>query len=234
MSDGPRGLPCYEIKFVLDEPRGRLVEAWADRHLPPDPHCEAALGNAYRTLTLYLDTPELDVFRRGRRKYRARRYGTSASIFLERKARTGDRVRKRRAAVAPEELSRLREGAPLPGWAAAWFHRLMLARSLRPVCLVAYERVAYLDEGSDWPLRLTIDRGLRGVPACGWDLVDFAGGPDLLPGACVLELKFRGAMPALFKQLVVDMDLRPSASSKYRRCVVACGLDRAALEVRSA
>jgi hypothetical protein len=87
---------------------------------------------------------------------------------------------------------------------------------------------------SDWPMRLTIDRKLRGVPARGWDLADFAGGPDLLPGACVLELKFRGTMPALFKGLVADLGLRPAPSSKYRRCVTACGLDAAALEVRSA
>ncbi len=40
--------PAYELKFLLDEERGRAVEAWARRRLALDPHGDPALGGAYR------------------------------------------------------------------------------------------------------------------------------------------------------------------------------------------
>src|SRR5438093_5222453 len=84
----PEG-PAYEMKFLLDTDQVGRVEAWAARHMLPDPHADPALGNAYRTLSLYLDTPALDVYHRvkpyRRRKFRIRRYSEEAIVYLERK-----------------------------------------------------------------------------------------------------------------------------------------------------
>ena len=43
----------------------------------------------------------------------------------------------------------------------------------------------------------------------------------MLPELLILELKFRSAAPALFKQLVDDLALTPRAASKYRCAVSA-------------
>jgi hypothetical protein len=114
------------MKFPLDEPRARAVEAWARRHLRPDPHALPGPNGAYRTVSLYLDTPALDVYRRtgvvGRGKLRIRRYGAEACVYLEHKARFGDRVHKRRSCVPVEELFLLTEEAPA-AWPGAWFAR---------------------------------------------------------------------------------------------------------------
>src|SRR5262245_3399496 len=103
------GLPAYELKFLLSEEQARAVANHIAVRLEPDPHGDAALGGAYRTTSVYTDTPDFDVFHRtgvsAASKLRVRRYGTAGSVFLERKDKDGDRVRKCRSAVAHPELA---------------------------------------------------------------------------------------------------------------------------------
>src|SRR5947208_6777877 len=76
---------AFELKFLLPADRAAAVEEWARRWLTPDPHGQAG---TYRVLSLYCDTPGLDVYHRApgyrRRKYRLRRYGLAEVIHLER------------------------------------------------------------------------------------------------------------------------------------------------------
>ena len=53
-------------------------------------------------------------------------------------------------------------------WAGEWFHSELIEKRLRPVCRVAYERVAYLGTADGGVVRLTFDRNVRGsgVPVC--------------------------------------------------------------------
>jgi hypothetical protein len=216
-TDGP---PAYELKFLLAEEQAGAVEAVARRHLSLDPHVEAVLGNAYRTTSLYTDTPGFEVLSRtgtlGRRKYRVRRYGAGGPVFLERKTKSGDRVRKRRIAVPAAELAALASPESPPGWAGNWFHRQLVARHLRPVCRIAYERVAYTGAADGGPARLTFDRRVRGVLADGWTVDPVGEAPVLLDGRVICEFKFRLALPTLFKGLIADLGLTPSTVSKYR------------------
>jgi hypothetical protein len=219
--------PAFEMKFLLSEPTARAIESHLGGRLPLDPHGDPALGGAYRTTTLYLDTAMLDVFHRSpsfrKRKHRLRRYGDAPHIFLERKTREGDRVRKLRTAAPETELALLAEPTPGPDRPGAWFHRALLERGLRPVCLVVYERTAYAGLTSEGPLRLTFDRGLRGTPARDWEVLPCAG-REFLGGSVILEFKFRAALPALFKELVQEFRLCPTAVSKYRRCMQEWGV----------
>src|SRR5262249_62138116 len=122
---------------------GQQVGLWARQHLAFDPHADAALGNAYRIHSLYLDTATLDVFHRkpgyGRRKFRLRRYGTEHGLYLERKTRSGDRVKKRRTPIPDTELGHLLEGAADPAWGGHWFHSRLLHRALRPPSPISYD-----------------------------------------------------------------------------------------------
>src|SRR6266567_9231034 len=89
-------IPAFELKFVLDEILAAKVARWCAARMQPDPHGDPALGGLYRTTTLYLDTAAFDVvhgigaFRW--HKYRLRRYGHEAWVFVERKRKSGDRV----------------------------------------------------------------------------------------------------------------------------------------------
>jgi hypothetical protein len=222
---------AFELKFLLDEAAALRVEAWARRHLAPDPHAEEALGGAYTIHSLYLDTPGFDVFRRAdadlRHKYRVRRYGRGDALYLERKTRCGDRVSKQRVAVEDVRLPLLPTGAAEPGWPGEWFQSEVLARRLRPVCRISYRRTAFVGDDCG-PVRLTLDRHARCVPQPSWHVDALGDGLPLLPGQVVLELKYRDALPALFKRLLVELCLNPGSVSKYRRGVEAWKLAPAA------
>jgi hypothetical protein len=222
--------PAYELKFLLDEAAARQIEGWARSQLAPDPHGEAALGGAYRTTSLYSDTPELAVYNRmasyRRRKFRVRRYGDHPGLFLERKSRWGDRVAKRRTAIHPVELAFLAEPDSDANWAGHWFHRRLTARRLGPACRVAYTRLAFVGVCPESPLRLTLDRELYGVLAQGWSLAPVENGLPLLNGKVIVEFKYRLALPLPFKELVADLRLTPAVVSKYRLCREAWGATR--------
>lgn len=221
--------PAYELKFELSQDDVIRMNAWARRHLQPDPHGK---DGSYRVTSVYCDTPEFDVFHRssGYRgsKLRLRRYGSAPFVFLERKVRRGDRVRKRRIEVAPGDLNHLAGyvggGIPPADWAAVWFLQQALKKRVAPTCRVGYRRTAYFGVSGRQAVRLTIDENMIGVPARGWEAPPLDEGLELLPGGALLELKFHNAMPELFRQLLPDLPLRTARVSKYRRCVRLCGL----------
>jgi hypothetical protein len=214
--------PAFELKFLIPESQGQEVEAWAGSRLALDPHGDPALSGAYRTISLYCDTPGLDVYHRTptykRRKFRVRRYDAAPWVFLERKSKKGDRVAKRRVAVPDDELSQLPHPMSMVSWPGHWFHRSLVFRRLQPACLIAYQRTAYVGSGPHGPLRLTLDRRIRGILSNKWQPVPFEGGVPVLTDQVILELKFRTAMPSLFKELVQSMRLNPGTVSKYRLC----------------
>lgn len=214
--------PAFELKFLIEPGRAQEVESWARGRLALDPHGEPALGGAYRTTSLYFDTPELDVYHRTpsykRRKFRLRRYGSAPWTFLERKSKWGDQVEKRRTAIPEGELPLLALAASLADWPGHWFHRRLRMRRLVPACRVGYQRTAYVGSCLEGPLRLTLDRRLLGILTDDWGLGPVEGGLPLLAGQVILELKFRRALPAPFKELVRDLRLNPTSVSKYGLC----------------
>jgi hypothetical protein len=220
--------PAYELKVLLDEARAQEVEGWARHRLALDPHGDPALGGAYYTTSLYCDTPELDVYHRApsykRRKFRVRRYGSAPWTFLERKAKWGDRVAKRRTVVPEEELRLLTQPLSVVTWPGYWFHRRLLARRLGPACRIVYQRTAYIGSGPGGPLRLTLDRHLRGVLTSAWSFAPSESGLPLLAGQVILEFKFQSALPGPFKEIITDLRLSPSTVSKYRLCREAWGV----------
>jgi VTC domain len=229
-------VPAFELKFQLHEEQARQVAEWARQHLNLDPHALPELGNAYRVHGLYLDTSALDVFHRSpgykRKKYRLRRYGSNAMLFLEQKRKSGGRVAKRRIEVEEAELDRLREIPTDLDWPGGWFHRRLSARKLQPSCFISYQRQAYFGQNPEGPLRLTLDRNLYSRNAERWTVEEVIDGMAMLPDRVLLELKYRRNLPAVFKALMQDVGLTPSPVSKYRLAIHALG--RAAIAGGSA
>ena len=218
---------AYELKFLLDEQQAREVETWARRRLTLDSHGDPALGGAYCTTSLYCDTPELDVFHRSSNWPAASAWPAplrlASGVFLERKSKWGDRVAKRRTLVPDVELPVLAEPLSVPAWSGHWFHCGLLLRRLLPACRIQYQRTAYVGTCPESPLRLTLDRRIRGILVQEWDVAPFEEGLPLLTGQVIMEFKFQSALPALFKELVQERRLNPSCVSKYRLCREAFG-----------
>lgn len=217
-----------EVKFLVPRSLADRIHDWARERLAPDPHSSADLGDGYRITSLYFDTERFDVFHRngsyGRSKYRIRRYGPSEVAFLERKLKTRGLVSKRRSIVEVGALERLNAAAPDRGWPGFWYHQRLLARSLRPVCEIAYRRTALVSMTNTGPIRLTMDEDIRAVVASRLAFDTASTGLLLSQDQIIVELKFRVEMPALFKQLADEFGLAPKAVSKYRLAAVALGL----------
>jgi hypothetical protein len=210
----------YELKFLIDAAAAAKIEEHARAFMTPDAHGDTA--GVYSTTTLYLDTASLDVFHRSpsyrRRKFRIRRYGHSALVSLERKTRSGDRVRKRRSSIPDLELGTLAHDDSPPDWSGHWFHKRLRTRALLPSALVTYDRTALTGATPEGPVRLTIDRQIRGRVADVWQVATVDSGIPLLAGQPILELKFLDHMPQVFKALVAHFNLMPASVSKYRVC----------------
>jgi hypothetical protein len=216
-----------EMKFRVNCAVAEQIRKWARSRMLPDPNAMGEAGDTYRITSIYFDTDAFDVLHRrgsfGRSKYRIRRYGESDLVFLERKLKTPVLLSKRRSAIGLEELQRLAYGDSAR--TGKWFRRRLRARQLRPVCQVAYRRMARVAITAYGPIRLTLDDELHAAPADSLELstaADFAevDGDQQL----TLELKFLCAMPALFKQLVAEFALNPQSHSKYRRAISKLGL----------
>lgn len=223
---------AFEMKYEIPMDQVPFIKAWAAKHLRPDPH-----GNegSYSTSSIYLDTPGWDIFHKmaGFRgsKLRVRRYGDAPFVFLERKTKRGDRVRKRRSKIAPHDLAHLDAAEPPAGWDAEWFHRCMTRRNFEPKCRVGYRRTAWFGTAEGMPVRMTLDHDIVGVPVSRWDVSPLTGGQPLLPGGALVELKFHLKIPDLFSQLLPSLPMKTARVSKYRRCVTVCGLRSAADKV---
>jgi VTC domain len=226
---------AHEIKFVIPAALAHQIRQWARTELDPDPHGTGPFGDEYRTSSLYLDNGALDVFHRrgsaGRSKYRIRRYDEAGVVFLERKMRQPAVLAKRRTRVPIDALDRLAPSVD-PRWAGHWFHRRIVVRSLRPICQVSYFRMARGTVRDGEAIRLTLDCDLRARTAVGYAFGDEPG-TAILDGDAILELKYRGPAPTVFKRLIEEFALTPRTASKYRMGMLASMAPPAAVSVRA-
>ena len=208
-----------ELKFLVGEALGPRLREWARSNLSHDCYGSGPYGDEYSVTSLYFETPEFDVYHRrgsyGRSKFRIRRYGTRDEVFLERKFRTERLLSKRRTLVPIPDLDHLAGPTADAGWCGYWFHRRVLLRRLSPLVQMSYDRVARVGMASAGPMRMTIDTNLRVLPLPVRAFIPGVGFP-LIDGRCIVELKYRVEVPALFKQLVETFALEPGPVSKYR------------------
>jgi hypothetical protein len=222
----------YELKFTIQPSLANEIREWAKAHMAPDDHLVSGI-DSYRITSLYLDTPELGIFHRESktkgRKFRLRRYGQSASIWLEIKRKKGDLVRKRRSQVAEHELATVHQPhsttVPPIDPECAWFQDRIDRYKLQPSTWVQYDRFAWVGREQDHHTRLTIDKDIRCLTAKDWLVPSELGGLAAeLTSSQQLELKFCDTMPLLFKNLMTEFSLTRSVLSKYRTSVSICYL----------
>lgn len=219
---------AHEVKFLVDPATVARLEKLADGVLTRDLGDPALSANAYRVRTVYPDTVAGDVYWRQRgfraSKFRLRLYGLDGPQFVERKTKRGTQVSKQRTEVL----------AGKPGWLASgevpaecdWFANAIRERQLRPVCSVTCLRNAWFGSAGGLRFRMTVDRGL-GVAAVGrWQFPGLDQYQAVeLPGL-ICEFKFRGALPKLFRDWVVQLGLTAAPFSKFRTAIESLGLVR--------
>ena len=222
-----------ELKFLVTPDCAAALKQWARRTMDADPFASSETGDGYLTTSLYLETPRFDVFHEngsyGHAKYRIRRYGNTGQVFLERKLRNNHMVAKRRSIVDVEELHHLDHGHPDPAWEGAWFHRRVAVRGVSPVCQVSYQRTARVLAAESGAMRLTIDEDLRAMRVSSHAFSEPKNPVPLLRDTMIVEMKFRHAMPELFRAAVREFGLTARTVSKYKLAARELGLVESAI-----
>jgi hypothetical protein len=227
----------FECKYVIPESLAVEVRRYIRPFVVVDPHAAGSPDRSYDVANLYLDSPDLALYRQSREglldrvKLRIRRYGPSdsAPAHLEVKRRHDRLVLKDRARLPVPAAARLVSGfAPdtseLPDDERACydeFTRLTARWLARPVVWAIYRREAWIGD-FDRRLRITMDRALvRAEPSSGIDLPSPASRRPLGAEGVVLELKFDDSFPAWLAGMVRALGLMRQSFSKYVRSVEA-------------
>jgi hypothetical protein len=236
----------FELKYVIDEECALGVRSFVSSHLDADEHTKLTENNSYAVNSLYLDSPDLTLFRqtacgvKNRFKLRIRFYDGNADhpAFLEIKRRVTDVICKERAAITREGAACLVDGGlpdssclvgtngdPKSGSALQNFCGLYESIGARACIYVSYMREAYVSPDSD-QVRVTFDRELRGAPferAAGFVPPEAGTMPDV--GGVILELKFTDRFPAWMRELAQAFNLQRRSVPKYNMCIEAMGLE---------
>ena len=224
---GQSGKFASELKFVIPNSLADEIRAWARLNIEADPYGTGEHGDVYNISSIYLDTDNYDVLQRngsfGRSKYRIRRYESESEIYLERKMKNQGLVSKKRVKVDMDSLPLLSKEAAADTDAAYWFHRRILARQLKPVCSITYERTARVTMTPAGLIRLTLDEQVTSALINGFAFP--TSHAEAVPvGGVILELKFRQQIPQLFAECIDQFELVRQAASKYRLACAKLGL----------
>jgi hypothetical protein len=221
----------YELKYLISESQVEAVRRAIEPYCVLDPNCEGLPGQEYGIQSLYLDTPNRDLFRisrerRARRwKARVRRYDGSETVFLEIKNKDHDLIKKQRARI------------PADGWServhrqlgadASPAERIFCERleryDLVPTLMVRYQREAWLSTVDSYA-RVTFDRRVVAQPWNDWSLdvdevnwvaLDSSHSMLTVPRGVVLELKCLTAVPRWLSNVVHSVGLVRDRYSKY-------------------
>lgn len=233
-----------EYKYLVDEALADRIRDAIRPFCALDPYAARAPGRRYTIESLYLDTPDLALYRANdielveRFKLRIRRYpdAPESPHFLEVKSRYHDTIVKSRAMVGrdwPLQVSDPFAPRRLLGHTPA-VERFVVHTHLvgaRPTVLVRYTREAWASLVDDYA-RVTFDRRIEGQlvapDAWGFDAdprafraCDDATAARDTDTRVVLELKFTARVPRWMMAIVESLGLQRRAFSKYGRALEA-------------
>ena len=228
----------FELKYVLTlAERDALLAHFADRF---QPDTLGGPAGRYPVVSLYCDSADRkcywDAWRGvpSRRKLRLRLYGTPdgsipSATFLEIKHHDGREVAKRRVLLPLEQAQAFVNGGGAPETGPADMRifaeasRLISAESLRPACVIRYDRQAYrfVDATGQEQLRITFDHDvcvrfdrLSTKPADDGCVL-----PVVAPDRCLMEVKGATAAPYDFAAHLSAHGIFPRPFSKYAESV---------------
>jgi hypothetical protein len=221
----------YELKYLISECQVDAIRRAIEPYCALDPHSAKAPGGQYAIRSLYLDTPNRDLYRisRERRacrwKARIRGYEGSNVVFLEVKNKDHDLIKKLRARIPAGGWDKRIQGPLYPGANSAerMFCHKLERYGLVPTLMVRYMREAWMSTIDNYA-RVTFDRCVVCQPWEFWGLdcdernwlaLDSRRSMLTVPQGVVLELKCTTAVPRWLSNVARDMGLTRARYSKY-------------------
>lgn len=222
------------LHFRRFEFKYHVPRAMADRIIPQmmnymqwDPY--TGDDDYYYVHTLYMDSPELKCYHEkldgimNRKKVRIRSYERNykgdTNIFFELKRRSGDVILKDRTIVKGEDFRNFAENPfellKVEKYRGNFMNEFLWEYSvnrMKPVVLVNYKRKPFVSN-FDRRFRVTFDYDLSFAHPCGFDFdADYE---KVYHDLVVMEVKFNGAMPKWFHDIIEEYSLTKDTFSKY-------------------
>ena len=217
----------HEMKYVVSGAQIEMLRNRIEHLLPHDKH--AGETGKYSIRSLYFDDYENRCFYENengtdpREKFRIRIYNHSAAqIKLECKRKERGMTHKESCPLTEEQTRMLMAGKTLPDIASqpALLRKLslqMMMRRMRPVVIVAYERVPYVYKNGN--VRITFDMNI----ASSKDVRKFLDEripvrPVMPAGRQLMEVKYDEFLPDFIYNNLQLESLQQTAFSKYYLC----------------
>ena len=222
----------FECKYIIHPLLVEEVRSFIRPFMQPDPYAIHYPDYTYPICTLYLDSPDLQLYsqvlagEKNRFKLRVRTYSDDPDTpaFFEIKKRMNQIVLKRRAEVDREAARELltKESPRIP---VGLMDKLMpdldeftsykLLISAKPVVRVGYMREAYESKTGE-PVRVTFDTHLRHAVTFDDTLSHSTGDWLKTPiEGVILEVKFTDRFPPWARDMAELFQLRQRAVPKY-------------------
>jgi hypothetical protein len=224
----------FELKFQIDEALAQTVRQHVRAFLEPDSFGETTDAPSYPVHSLYLDSPDMQLYQstingdRNRFKLRVRYYDDDpkSAVYFEIKRRADRCIYKQRALVCRAHVAALLAGQTpsLHHLARADVKQLnalrafcSLARELdaRPRAHVAYAREAWLSHAHN-NVRVTFDRQVQCEPVHDVRLSTALHSTAMVFNqSVILELKFTDRYPRWLQEIVCALNLTQARAAKY-------------------
>ena len=222
----------FEFKYVLPRPLMEQFEGELQYFVQLDPFVEQQENNVYLVRSLYFDGPEFEAYYdkldglRTREKFRLRTYATGpeekSPRFLEIKGRHNNLVFKHRSPLSERKFDTSSSGEHIAdsilsaldaGELKDRFTYFLLRKRIEPVILIDYVRRPYISK-YDPEFRVTFDSDLAATRSDCLFPGDRSITRKLIPGYCVMEVKFRFHLPSWFHRLLQSWELERTSISK--------------------
>lgn len=217
----------HEYKYVSPEIILAMLEKRARAVLAPDPH--AGKNGGYSIRSIYFDDIYNTCYHENengtdpREKFRIRIYNCSAErISLELKQKENSKTLKLSCPISKEDCKIIMDGKiPRIQAESPYLMKKLVSKmqysGLKPVCIVAYERVPYIYKIGN--VRVTFDRNIRSSS----DIQGFfsrttAFRPVLEKNVNMMEVKFDELIPDYISSILQTGMLRQTSFSKYYLC----------------
>lgn len=226
-------LACrYEMKYLVTDIEAAEITRYVRPFLEYDKYSKLQRGGMYPIVSLYLDSPDLQLCReslfgvKNRFKLRIRSYTDEPEYprFFEIKRRINRVIMKSRARVMDQDVAVLLRGRSLPpqGYttdeaALNQFQFYVAAIHAGPMILIRYLRQAF-ESTSENRVRVTFDRELCykvsaeprvRLGGSGWQC------NDLTTGYTIVEIKFTGCYPEWLSRMVRYFNMNARSISKF-------------------
>lgn len=213
----------HELKFFVTDKELEVIRYRLQPLMRSDTHQN---GNSYMVRSLYFDDfqnsckMENEAGIGNRRKFRIRIYnGDDTLIKLEQKIKYWDRVRKEAVLISKEDCLAYMNGnirGPSDNCSkteSALYVR-MKVKGMRPVCIVEYERTAWVEPRGN--VRITFDKNIGGSSKAEHFLDErISLMPLLSTGIHILEIKYDTIFPQYLYEVLNAGTYQRCSFSKY-------------------